>query len=102
MMFVLESQNYLQICDAVVSKCGYSTFAEALLFKIPILFLRRKGFAEDQITGDKLLEFKVGKEITFDDIKNLGIELKNVEKLKKNFGKLKLQNDSGLIAKDLL
>jgi hypothetical protein len=41
--------DFMPLCDRVVSKPGYSTFAEALKLQIPIVSLTRSGFAESEI-----------------------------------------------------
>lgn len=41
--------DVMPLCDRVVSKPGYSTFAEALRLDLPIVSLTREGFAEAQI-----------------------------------------------------
>lgn len=50
----LDGQNYrpldvMPICDRIVSKPGYSTFAEALRTGIAVVSLTRSGFAEAEI-----------------------------------------------------
>jgi hypothetical protein len=39
----------MPLCGRVVSKPGYSTFAEALRLDIPIVSLTREGFAESSL-----------------------------------------------------
>jgi hypothetical protein len=41
--------DFMPLCDRIVSKPGYSTFAEALKLQIPIVSLTRSGFAESEI-----------------------------------------------------
>ena len=41
--------DFMPLCDRVVSKPGYSTYAEALKLQIPIVSLTRAGFAESEI-----------------------------------------------------
>jgi len=41
--------DFMPLCDRVVSKPGYSTYAEALKLEIPIVSLTRSGFAESKI-----------------------------------------------------
>jgi hypothetical protein len=41
--------DFMPLCDRVVSKPGYSTYAEALKLQIPIVSLTRFGFAEAEI-----------------------------------------------------
>jgi hypothetical protein len=41
--------DFMPLCDRVVSKPGYCTYAEALKLQIPIISLTRSGFAEAEI-----------------------------------------------------
>jgi len=41
--------DFMPLCDRIVSKPGYSTYAEALKLQIPIVSLTRSGFAEAEI-----------------------------------------------------
>jgi hypothetical protein len=41
--------DFMPLCDRVVSKPGYSTYAEALKLQTPIVSLTRAGFAESEI-----------------------------------------------------
>ncbi|MDJ0650143.1 MAG: glycosyl transferase [Xenococcaceae cyanobacterium MO_188.B19] len=41
--------DFMPLCGRVISKPGYSTFAEALRLNIPIVSLTREGFAESEI-----------------------------------------------------
>jgi hypothetical protein len=45
----LDTQNYLAACDAVVTKCGWSTVAEALIARKPLYLLTsRDGWMEEK------------------------------------------------------
>lgn len=67
--FVTESQNWIAMCDLVVSKVGYSTVSEAVYGNVPLLLLRRKGFAEDNWIIEAVKEGGFGREITTTDLK---------------------------------
>jgi len=41
--------DFMPLCDRIISKPGYSTFAEALKLEVPIVSLMREGFAEAAI-----------------------------------------------------
>jgi hypothetical protein len=41
--------DFLPLCDRVVSKPGFSTFAEAMRLGVPIVSLTRQGFAETRL-----------------------------------------------------
>ena len=39
----------MPVCGRLISKPGYSTFSEALRLEIPVVSIRREGFAEAQV-----------------------------------------------------
>jgi hypothetical protein len=41
--------DFMPLCDRVVSKPGYSTYAEALKLQVPLVSLTRAGFSESEI-----------------------------------------------------
>ncbi|TVR11040.1 MAG: glycosyl transferase [Phormidium sp. GEM2.Bin31] len=49
--------DVMPLCDRVVSKPGYSTFAEALRLDVPLVSVTREGFAEAQILLDGIQEW---------------------------------------------
>ncbi len=59
-----ETQNYINMCDLVVSKTGYSTASEAIRAKIPIFFIKRDGFKEDELIGDVIEKMGIGRFIS--------------------------------------
>ncbi len=59
-----ESQNYINMCDLVVSKTGYGTASEAIRAKIPMFLLRREGFKEDELIGNAIEELGIGEFIS--------------------------------------
>ncbi len=59
-----ETQNYIGMCDLVVSKTGYGTVSEAVRAKIPMFLLKREGFKEDELIGNKVEELGIGKFIS--------------------------------------
>ena len=59
-----ETQNYIAMCDLVVSKTGYGTVSEAVRAKIPTFLLKRGGFKEDELIGNKVEEMGIGKFIS--------------------------------------
>ena len=59
-----ETQNYIAMCDLVVSKTGYGTVSEAVRAKIPMFLLKREGFKEDELIGNKVEELGIGKFIS--------------------------------------
>lgn len=63
-----ETQNYLAACDLIVTKCGYSTIAEAVAARVPLFLYRRDGFAEDVVLIDAVTAGGFGREIVWDDL----------------------------------
>ena len=59
-----ETQNYIAACDLVVSKTGYGTVSEAIRAKIPMLLLRRDGFKEDELIGNRVEGLGIGRFIS--------------------------------------
>ena len=59
-----ETQNYIAMCDLVVSKTGYGTVSEAVRAMIPMFMLKREGFKEDELIGNKVKELGIGKFIS--------------------------------------
>ena len=59
-----ETQNYIGMCDLVVSKTGYGTVSEAVRARIPMFLLKREGFKEDELIGNKVEEMSIGKFIS--------------------------------------
>ena len=59
-----ETQNYIAMCDLIVSKTGYGTVSEAVKAKIPMLLLKRNGFREDELIGNKVEELGIGRYIS--------------------------------------
>lgn len=56
-----ESQNYIALCDLVVSKTGYGTVSEAVRARIPMLLLKREGFKEDELIGNEVEDMGIGR-----------------------------------------
>jgi UDP-N-acetylglucosamine:LPS N-acetylglucosamine transferase len=59
-----ETQNYINMCDLVVSKTGYSTISEAIKGKVPMFLLKRQGFKEDEILGNTIEQLGIGRFIS--------------------------------------
>jgi uncharacterized protein (TIGR00661 family) len=59
-----ETQNYIAMCDLVVSKTGYGTVSEAVRARIPMFLLKREGFKEDELIGNTVEEMGIGKFIS--------------------------------------
>jgi len=59
-----ETQNYIGMCDLIVSKTGYSTVSEAIRAKIPMFLLKRNGFKEDELIGNTIEKLGLGRLIS--------------------------------------
>jgi len=59
-----ESQNYVAMCDLIVSKTGYSTASEAVRAKIPMMVFKREGYEEDELIGNEIEEIGIGRVIS--------------------------------------
>ena len=55
-------------CDLIITKPGYSTVAEAITAKVPLLIFRRDGFAEDDFIIEPLVENKIGISLSWEEI----------------------------------
>ena len=59
-----DTQNYLAACDAVITKCGWSTVAEALLADKPLFVVKSaNGWAEEQAILSRLRDWRAAVEI---------------------------------------
>lgn len=59
-----ETQNYINMCDLVLSKTGYSTISEAIRGKVPMFLLKRQGFKEDELLGNTIERLGIGRFIS--------------------------------------
>jgi len=59
-----EMQNYIAMCDLVISRTGYGIVSEAIKGKVPMILFKRKGFKEDELTKNKVEELGIGKYIS--------------------------------------
>lgn len=53
----LRPVDFMPLCDRIVSKPGYCTYAEALKLQVPIISLTRDGFAEAEIILNGLRDY---------------------------------------------
>lgn len=63
----LRPVDFMPICGKVVSKPGYSTFAESLRLDIPLISITRDGFAEAQILLDGLRHYGYHRIVDYGD-----------------------------------
>ncbi len=59
--------DFMPLCDLVISKPGYSTFAEALRMDVPIISLTREGFAETPLLLSGIKKFAKHKIISTEE-----------------------------------
>ena len=81
-----EAQNYIAACDLVVSKTGYGTVSEAVRARIPMFLLKRDGFKEDELIGNKVEEMGIGKFISEKSFLD-GDWIERIEEVKKYRGR---------------
>jgi hypothetical protein len=62
--------DFMPLCSRVVSKPGYSTYAEALKLDIPLLSLTRSGFAESAIIMNGMQDYGYHRVIANDEFFN--------------------------------
>jgi hypothetical protein len=63
----LDFSDVLSACDVVVSKLGYGIVAECIAARVRLLWPRRNGFAEDDITECELPKYVPTMEISHED-----------------------------------
>lgn len=85
-----ETQNYLEMCDLIVSKTGYSTISEGIRGNVPLFLFNREGFYEDIFLEKELIDLGIGKIISFEDFINFKWldYLESLNELKENYGKV--------------
>jgi hypothetical protein len=66
-----ESQNWIAMCDLVVTRCGYSTVSEAVQAKVPLVVWQRPGFIEDAAIVADIQRLGVGRSYEYDQIRSL-------------------------------
>ncbi len=66
-----ESQNWIAMCDLVVTRCGYSTVSEAVQAKVPLIVWQRPGFIEDNAIVADIQRLGVGRSYDYPQIRSL-------------------------------
>lgn len=59
-----ESQDWIGMCDCVVTKCGYSTVSEAVRARVPLLVWKRDGFIEDEAIAAEIERLGIGQAVS--------------------------------------
>lgn len=67
-----ETQDYIAMCDLVVTKPGYSTVSEAMQAGVPMLLYRREGFVEDDAIIDPVEEAGIGQALSWQEFQTGG------------------------------
>lgn len=85
-----ESQNYINMCDMVISKAGYGTISEAISSRIPMFLFKREGFIEDEIITNMVEKMGIGKTISVGHLLSGDWinEIKRLETYNKNYDKI--------------
>jgi len=60
----VETQDYIAMCDLVVSKAGYSTVSEAVRARVPMCIFERDGYAEDHLIASGIEALGIGRKIS--------------------------------------
>lgn len=64
-----ESQNWIGMCDGVVTRCGYSTVSEAVQAQVPLIVWERPGFIEDQAIASTIRRLGIGTSLEYQQIR---------------------------------
>jgi UDP-N-acetylglucosamine:LPS N-acetylglucosamine transferase len=59
-----ETQNYIAMCDLVVTKAGYSTVSESIRAQVPMVMFKREGYKEDELIVHAIEELGIGRHIS--------------------------------------
>jgi hypothetical protein len=94
-----ETQNYIAMCDLVVSKAGYSTASEAINARVPMFVFRRAGYKEDELIVRSVESMGIGREISGEQFLNSEWieEMDNLEQYRLKYDGLEARfRDDGL------
>jgi hypothetical protein len=82
-----ESQNWIAMCDLVVTRCGYSTVSEAIQAKVPLIVWKRPGFIEDDAIIEDIQNLGVGRSQDYHQICSLDwvAELPELQRYKQHY-----------------
>lgn len=96
---VPDSHNYLAACDVVITKCGWSTVAEAALARVPMwLLLSKNGWLEERCVHREVAALGIGRAWSFDDLERMTLTEINSElhSLRKASAKLPKRYNDGM------
>lgn len=85
-----EPQNYLAAADLAIIKAGYSTVAEAITAKVPMMVIYRPNVIEDTVIAREVKNLGIGRIIPYhkNGFDLTKVDLKAIRKLRKNFSSL--------------
>ncbi|KRE47903.1 glycosyltransferase [Paenibacillus sp. Soil522] len=89
---VTESQDYLAVCDIVITKPGWGTVSEAISLGKPLLLLERSSFLEDRNTVEALTELHPYRLMEWQELKHLQITRGLITSIKNNRPNRSLKN----------
>lgn len=70
-----DSHNYLAACDVTITKCGWSTVAEATRAEKPMwLMLSKNGWLEELCIFSEIAALGIGRARAFEDMRSLSTE----------------------------
>jgi hypothetical protein len=82
-----ESQNWIAMCDLVVTRCGYSTVSEAVQANVPLVVWERPDFIEDIAIAAEIGNLGIGKSYNYQQIRSLDwiLELPELSRYKQHY-----------------
>lgn len=78
---LISTQDYIAASDYVISKGGWSTLGEIFLNRKRAAIIARGKNSEDMAVMKEIQEHKTGIEITFNDLQNVNVILKKMDKI---------------------
>jgi UDP-N-acetylglucosamine:LPS N-acetylglucosamine transferase len=85
-----ESQNWIGMCDCVVTRCGYSTVSEAVQARIPLMVWERPGFIEDRSIASAIRHSGIGTSLEYRQIRSFDwiAELDRIPRYKQHYERI--------------
>lgn len=80
-----ESQVYIAASDLVITKAGWGTISEAVVYNVPLLILNREGMTEDQHTINYIRQHGLGKTIEWEEMQKYQYQGEKQEKKENGF-----------------
>ena len=94
--------DFMPLCGRVVSKPGYSTFAEALRLEIPIVTLTREDFAESPILLEGIRDYSAHQIISDQDFFESEWQFLKQELIAPRTNEVLVKNGSETIAREVV